>query len=386
MRGAAVLFLILISSPGEAKLPADWGIEEPLCLPDWGRVCDPNNPAGCFDDDDPAKIQDILRQPFSFKHKNSKSDYVMICAHGMTESPFHMKDIALCAADVGIDVSSIALAGHTGTDPKTMASASRDRWVRDMKCAIQQVKKAGKKPILCGSSTGGVLATRMAMEFDIDNMLLFQPAVKLTKAPDYYINSPTVQTLGGKLNIKGNGNGIKLSYESIHPNVANALAITRRELDSIVEGYMDVDKKQSTNVFLYHSDGDLLIDAKKNRQFFKGLFDKVTAVEAVGPSRGPITSFFNRMFAAARPRPPGDREIATKKRHPHGAFLSPPDARSGLVDKMVDKSFHHQNFGALCEQIQKHLRATVPGLPGAPQPPSAPPPVAPRAASAQRAE
>ena len=119
-----------------------------------------------------------------FRLLNAKSDHVAICVHGLSDSPYYLKDVAQCIGEEGFEVWGIRLRGHVDEDqPQRIAEGSWESWSGAVRCAVERVLKQGRKPVLCGFSTGGALALSHTFAMEplqrASGLLLFSPAVRL---------------------------------------------------------------------------------------------------------------------------------------------------------------------------------------------------------------
>jgi len=109
--------------------------------------------------------------------------------HGLTDSPYSLRKVALILQRENIYVLALRLPGH-GTIPAGIASASRKDWMAAVNVGVRQVvnRTGRKKPfIIVGYSNGGALSlkytldalenNRLAMP---DRLILLSPAVGVT--------------------------------------------------------------------------------------------------------------------------------------------------------------------------------------------------------------
>jgi len=118
--------------------------------------------------------------------KNTKQ--VALLLHGLSDSPYYMKDIAMSMARAGINVVAIRLSGH-GTVPEALHQIDEAHWMEDVNFGLKQAAKHGDEIIMVGLSTGASLIvntiTDMAKyDYNISKALLISPALKL-HFPEY---------------------------------------------------------------------------------------------------------------------------------------------------------------------------------------------------------
>ena len=98
--------------------------------------------------------------------------------HGLNDSPFLWRDMAVRLAARGFDVRAILLPGH-GNTPESQLSISYKDWLNSAREHVKLYQESDKAFYLGGFSMGGVIATLLASEKnDVDGLLLFSPAYR----------------------------------------------------------------------------------------------------------------------------------------------------------------------------------------------------------------
>ena len=125
----------------------------------------------------PDQVQ--LNLPFELFADESKpyrGKFLLI--HGLNDSPYVWRDIALRLSDRGYDVRAILLPGH-GATPVDMLDVSYREWI-DISRKHLALWRTDSTPIYIGGfSLGAVVATVLALETQgVDGLLLFSPAYK----------------------------------------------------------------------------------------------------------------------------------------------------------------------------------------------------------------
>ena len=120
-----------------------------------------------------------LNLPFELPAETSKpyrGKFLLI--HGLNDSPYVWRDIAIRLSDKGYDVRAILLPGH-GATPVDMLDVSYREWL-DISRKHLALWRTDDTPFYIGGfSLGGVVATVLALENDdIKGLLLFSPAYK----------------------------------------------------------------------------------------------------------------------------------------------------------------------------------------------------------------
>ncbi len=100
--------------------------------------------------------------PQIFKHGDKRNAIVLV--HGLTDSPYFMRDIGeYFCAEMDFDVYIPLLRAHALKDPQDMKDASAIEWRKDVKFAVDEAKKSGGTVSIGGLSTGGTLGVELAL-------------------------------------------------------------------------------------------------------------------------------------------------------------------------------------------------------------------------------
>ncbi len=131
-------------------------------------------------------IKSAMR-PFKMIVKK-KTKKVALLLHGLSDSPYYMKDIAMSFARAGINVVAIRLSGH-GTVPEALHQITESDWMEDAEFGLKQAAKYGDEIIMVGLSTGASIVINTICDKEIYNYnfskaLLIAPALKLA-FPEY---------------------------------------------------------------------------------------------------------------------------------------------------------------------------------------------------------
>lgn len=136
----------------------------------------------------PSKFKQDYNRSYELVPGNVKGGIVLV--HGLTDSPYSLKDVGDIFYSRGFHVLSIRLPGH-GTVPGALVDVRWQDWMAAVRLACRDLRsKIGKDKPFCmaGYSNGGALSlhyTIDAMEEDSlpvpDRLFLFSPAVGVTK-------------------------------------------------------------------------------------------------------------------------------------------------------------------------------------------------------------
>lgn len=132
----------------------------------------------CFSIENSPQKSFYLRGP-----KNSK---VAVLVHGLSDSPYYTKDLALLLNSQKYTVYSVLLSGH-GTDPNKLFQTGMKDWIEDIDNTIHlAMKETGATRVLLGGfSMGGALVTYFAENPNwsdkISKLILMAPAFQIKK-------------------------------------------------------------------------------------------------------------------------------------------------------------------------------------------------------------
>lgn len=115
-----------------------------------------------------------------------RSSHVIVLIHGLSDSPYFMKDVALRFFQRGYDVIAPMLDGH-GTKPADLLRVTSKQWISTSEHWFNVAQKGWRNVSLGGFSTGGILSLRLAAVHPkkIQNVVLFVPAIKIANKNAY---------------------------------------------------------------------------------------------------------------------------------------------------------------------------------------------------------
>jgi esterase/lipase len=125
--------------------------------------------------------------PQIFKHDDDgQPRNAIVLVHGLTDSPYFMKDIGeYFCTKMGFDVYIPLLRTHGLKEPEDMKDASLKEWQKDVRFAVDKAKESDGKVSIGGLSTGGTLSVELALkdEQSIDGgVFLFSAALGLANS------------------------------------------------------------------------------------------------------------------------------------------------------------------------------------------------------------
>lgn len=126
------------------------------------------------------EINNPIHAPALLDH-GRRTDYVVVLTHGLYDSPNSHRALAKKFFDKGMNVLMPLLPGHWSKDPTKLDKVSYRDFLREQKRAVELAKKLGKKVILAGHSTGGLLAVDSAIKDpSVAGLVLAAPALSLS--------------------------------------------------------------------------------------------------------------------------------------------------------------------------------------------------------------
>jgi esterase/lipase len=196
--------------------------------------------------------------PFDWPTENATHGVILI--HGLTDSPFQLRDLGLFFKQQGFWVRSIMLPGH-GTLPGDLTQVKLAAWQQVLAYAVADLSKQVSAIYLCGYSTGGALALELALQLpSIQGLILFAPALRLKRYIEVAIRSQMfVKTFWQRaewLTIQSEMDYAK--YSSLPVNAAFQLQLLIDNLDKLL-----MQTKLQIPIFMVMSDADELIDYNK---------------------------------------------------------------------------------------------------------------------------
>ncbi|TCK18442.1 esterase/lipase [Thiogranum longum] len=119
--------------------------------------------------------------PFQLSPANSQgASRTILMTHGLTDSPFLMRDIGAWFQSQGFRVLSMQLPGH-GTRPGDLLDVRWQDWARAQRRLIDMLAEESDELYLLGFSLGAVLSLYQALHTPrFSALFLFSPAIRIT--------------------------------------------------------------------------------------------------------------------------------------------------------------------------------------------------------------
>lgn len=126
--------------------------------------------------------------PFEYRPNDTCSSHSVgvLMFHGLSDSPFSLRDPAQALADQCIHVRVMVLPGH-GTRAEDLLEVSRQDWRAAVKSAVANFSSEVDMVYLAGFSTGGALVTEYAWQQpeEVQGVVLFSPLFKINSTIDW---------------------------------------------------------------------------------------------------------------------------------------------------------------------------------------------------------
>lgn len=184
--------------------------------------------------------------------------------HGLSDSPFALRDSAQALSDSCFYTRVMILPGH-GTKAEDLINVTRDDWRQAVANATEQFSQQVDVVYLAGFSTGGALVTEYAWNNPsvVEGVVLFSPLFKINSSIDWL--APLLSPFINWLDHHESDDYAK--YASIPvPAIAEAYKLAK-EVRQIV-----VDAPAKVPVFLALSEEDATVDSSVTLEVFNTSF------------------------------------------------------------------------------------------------------------------
>jgi esterase/lipase len=116
--------------------------------------------------------------PFLLTHGHPTRTCVLLL-HGLSDSPYFMRDIADSLYQQGYNVVAPLLAGN-GTDEQDLQKVTLEDWFKDVDLGESVASGLGETIVIGGLSLGGTLSLHAAQSYPdkVKGLLLFSPALR----------------------------------------------------------------------------------------------------------------------------------------------------------------------------------------------------------------
>jgi carboxylesterase len=217
--------------------------------------------------DDCFGVEETANAPFVVTDQEvgeiRPTEYVFLMIHGLSDSPYYLKDMVANFAPYGMNMLGVRTTGH-GTSVEDLNRVSYDDWIKDVEAGLRMAKLLGQKVILVGFSTGAPLAMYLYTQEpeSISAMMFYAPAFSLSmKVKGFEVGwlayniTCLTRYFGHETSHKEHGKIGRVRYQSIPAGGTCELKKLTSKLDDEIE-----QTKIDVPVFLLASINDSIAD------------------------------------------------------------------------------------------------------------------------------
>ncbi|WP_435169503.1 alpha/beta hydrolase [Falsirhodobacter sp. 1013] len=125
-----------------------------------------------------------------------RTDLALVYLHGFSGSKWEIDPVHRRVAQrLGANLFLTRFAGH-GMDGEALAGASPAAWLADMEEAVAVGRNLGRRVVLIGTSTGGLLAAHAAARGMADGVVLISPNFALNPKVAWLFRLPQIRRWG----------------------------------------------------------------------------------------------------------------------------------------------------------------------------------------------
>jgi esterase/lipase len=215
----------------------------------------------------------------------------VLLIHGLTDSPFEMRDLAAHFQERCYLVYGLLLPGH-GTRPGDLLAVREEEWIKATRYGIAALRPRVAKLYVGGFSTGGALAVQAALNNEpVDGLLLFAPALGLRSSTAFV--APAAAGVHPWVDVAPDEDPTK--YESFATNAA--AQIWRLVFDL---KFQRQNRPLKVPLFVVQSADDQTVDPEATIDYFRGVADSRSRILIYGNGGKPEDPRFVPI-AGARP-------------------------------------------------------------------------------------
>ena len=243
------------------------GIHSKISINDLEKVVDGNSP---FE----------LKPSLAFSSGSCKAyRRGILLTHGLSDSPYLMRDLAAFFQENGFRVMAICLPGH-GTQPGDLLDVSWQEWARVVDYGVDRLEEEVEDIYLGGFSAGGALSIFQSLrDKRVNGLFLFSPAIRITPwavLAKFHKLYSWLLPCGKWLSIKPDHDIYK--YESFPINAAVQIYALTREIKRLLSK-----QKMDIPVFVACSEDDITVDTSATLDFVaraRNFYNKVVLYTA----------------------------------------------------------------------------------------------------------
>lgn len=221
-------------------------------------------------DDNNSLTEYLSTLPYEqVSNKCDKIDKGIVLVHGLSDTPFTMRDMADQFTQRCFKVRSLLLPGH-GTRAGDMLEITRNEWVNTVQFGVNSLKGEVSDVYVGGFSLGGLLAVNAAVnDPQIKGVFAFSPAMAIKK-PLLVWNTTWLRYL-----FDWADSGDQDDYARYEAIPFNAIAETYLLSTDLQDKLSQ--RPLKTPVFIAQSSDDEVVDSTTNQQYFSETFSNLNS-------------------------------------------------------------------------------------------------------------
>ncbi len=202
----------------------------------------------------------------------TKYQYGALLIHGLLDSPFSLKDIALRLKTNNVLSRALLLPGH-GTVPQDLLQVSYQDWIQTVRYGIDVMQRDVEKIFLIGYSTGAALSIYQALQPEnrkqIAGLILLAPAIRIKAPVDIVIGWNYLKKWLSKKNLKWLYREKEIDYAKYHSITFNAV----NQVAQLTNVIRDLNKKRPLDIpiLMVMSNDDETISSHSALNYFCSL-------------------------------------------------------------------------------------------------------------------
>ncbi len=189
----------------------------------------------------------------------------ILLVHGLSDSPYFLRQIGEHFRQKGFLVYGLLLPGH-GTVPGDLTEVSRKEWKKAVRYGMTRLRLKTEKVYMGGFSLGGALAVNYALKnSDVAGLILFAPCLKINSSLAWL--APAVAAIKTWEDVQKDSD-----YTKYHSFAYNGAAETYRMVQDNDKLMEDQKKRLAMPIFAVQSIDDKTVDAKRTIEAFDKFF------------------------------------------------------------------------------------------------------------------
>lgn len=198
----------------------------------------------------------------------------ILLVHGLTDSPFLMRDLARAFHAKGFLVRALLLPGH-GTTPGDLLAVTYEEWLQAVRYGLKSFHNRVDNLYMAGYSTGGALGVYLALQNELHSsedapvkaLFIFSPAIQINTSIAFMANWHKILSWAAPaakwLDLREDTDAVK--YESFPNNGVDQIHL----LTKVVQELFEAGRTLSLPLFVAMSEDDGTVRWDKSLEFFR---------------------------------------------------------------------------------------------------------------------